>query len=149
MLSIGFLSYLLYHYSISPAYLFTTNSAFVSSGSGASWEDYILQHLSYRFTSYALRLTDILKSALRLGQRLQTASPLNSPLIIPDLPDDFVKDDIDIATHLSHYVTLCHIRLIKVEISNVIDRLFILSSVLLQHKSSITFYHKLCACIVR
>ena len=58
----------------------------ISARGTVSWEGY--------FTSYALRLTKLLNSALRLGQRLQTASPLNSPLIIPDLPDDFVKDDI-------------------------------------------------------
>nr|DAG54907.1 MAG TPA: hypothetical protein [Caudoviricetes sp.] len=42
MLSQGFLSLLLHHYSASPAYLFTTDSASVPSDSDDSWEDYIL-----------------------------------------------------------------------------------------------------------
>ena len=53
----------------SPAYLFATDSASVPSDSGDSWVDYILLHLSNRFTTYALRLTEILQSAFALGLR--------------------------------------------------------------------------------
>ena len=86
----------------SPAYLFATGSAPVLSDSGASWADYILSHLSNRFTAYALRLTMLLLIAFGLGFPLQTEFPLYSPLIIHGLPDNFTMDDIIVATHLSH-----------------------------------------------
>lgn len=46
------------HHSL--AYLFTTCSAQVLPDSGASWTDYILWHLSHRFTIYALPLSRFL-----------------------------------------------------------------------------------------
>ena len=50
----------------SPAYLFVTNSASVLPDSEDSWIDYILLHLSNRFTIYALRLTWLLNQAFAL-----------------------------------------------------------------------------------
>lgn len=107
LLSHSFLSVLHYHYNSSPAYLFIMRSARILSDGRASWTDYILLHLNNRFTVYALRLTSILTLTFALGQSLQTTSPLNSPLIIHDIPDSFAMDDNIVTKHLSRNNTIC------------------------------------------
>lgn len=85
----------------SPAYLFTTDSASVPSGSGASWKDYIPWRHSHGFTLYALPFGPLLDEPFTFGLPLQTASPLRSPLMIHGLLDGFAVDDLSTATHLS------------------------------------------------
>lgn len=88
----SFLSVLLCHYSIRPAYLFATEFSSVSSDSGASWTDYILWYLNQSFTVYALRLTMSLHIAFGIWYWLLTRFQLHSPLIVCDIPDDFITD---------------------------------------------------------
>ena len=89
----GFLSLLHCHYSNSPAYLFTTDSASVLPDSGASWTNYIPMRHSPGFIAYALCLTAALPAAFGLGLSLQTNSPLHSPLYYLSLPGKFTEDD--------------------------------------------------------
>ena len=88
----------------SPAYLFTTGSAPVSSDSGTSWKNYILLYLNNSFIFYALRLTRMLLLAFTLWFPLQTDSQLLFPLIFHNLLDDFVVGSPYITTHLSHNI---------------------------------------------
>ena len=66
---------------------------------GASWRHYILYYLKWRFSLYALRLTEILLSAFNLWLRLQTVFQLSSPLVSYSIPGSFAASGILSTSH--------------------------------------------------
>lgn len=142
----------------SSAYPFTICSAQIRLDSGISCQDYILWHLSHRFTCHALRLTRLLNLAFTLlvitrilGFPLQTRSPLHIPLILYDILSRFIIDDQHDPMYLSRIMHTDLINRITINISHnsVIARLFIRTSISLRYMFGVPFCHRLCTCIVR
>lgn len=91
------------------------------------------------FVAYPLRLTEILHPVFGLGLPLQTASPLNSLLIIRGLLDGFTTDDKYVAMHLLRHICTIYRIPIYVSYENVIIRLFIRISAAIHHSPAYLF----------